>query len=163
MAEPGERGPLDVRPGAGSRWTCARRGAAIQTPGDLPALSSCAPRRDVGVRARASGGIMVHFLHPLLWPRTLVLPYAQQDAQGHCLVQVSVAAVRGPGAPARRAARPAGWLRGGLLLAGGRVGRDGSLSSRAGGPGSVDTTSRPRVFLFIALLRKAPEFKPQPC
>uniref|UniRef100_D4A9Y1 Zyg-11 family member A, cell cycle regulator n=2 Tax=Rattus norvegicus TaxID=10116 RepID=D4A9Y1_RAT len=30
---------------------------------------------------------MVHFLHPLLWPRTLVLPYAQQDAQGHCLVQ----------------------------------------------------------------------------
>ncbi|NP_001161408.2 protein zyg-11 homolog A [Mus musculus] len=30
---------------------------------------------------------MVHFLHPLLWPRALVLPDAQQDAQGHCLVQ----------------------------------------------------------------------------
>ncbi|XP_028641592.1 protein zyg-11 homolog A [Grammomys surdaster] len=30
---------------------------------------------------------MVHFLHPLPWPRVLVLPDAQQDAQGHCLVQ----------------------------------------------------------------------------
>ncbi|GAB1288724.1 Protein zyg-11 homolog A [Apodemus speciosus] len=30
---------------------------------------------------------MVHFLHSLLWPRSLVLPDAQQDAQGHRLVQ----------------------------------------------------------------------------
>ncbi|XP_031233981.1 protein zyg-11 homolog A isoform X2 [Mastomys coucha] len=30
---------------------------------------------------------MVHFLYPLPWPRTLFLPDAQRDAQGHSLVQ----------------------------------------------------------------------------
>ncbi|XP_051028043.1 LOW QUALITY PROTEIN: protein zyg-11 homolog A [Acomys russatus] len=30
---------------------------------------------------------MVHFLHPMLWPRGLVLPNAQEDPLGHCMVQ----------------------------------------------------------------------------
>ncbi|KAL6031986.1 hypothetical protein STEG23_012926 [Scotinomys teguina] len=32
---------------------------------------------------------MVHFLHPLLWPKVLVLPDAQEDARGRSLVQVA--------------------------------------------------------------------------
>lgn len=93
---------------------------------------------------------MVHFLHSLLWPRTLVLPNAQQDAQGHCLVQVSVAAVRAPGASARRAARPAGPVRGGLLRAGGEL--DVTLPLEvAGRPAWAPWTPRPALAGVLVL------------
>jgi hypothetical protein len=134
VAEAGERGPLGVRRGRGRGGPVRGVGRPFKrrptflssppVPGDLPALSSGAPGRDVGGRARVGGvGVMVHFLHPLLWPRALVLPDAQQDAQGHCLVQVSVAAVRAPGRPpvVQRGPRAGGLVRGGLLRAGGRA------------------------------------------
>lgn len=122
------RGPLAVRPGAGSRRASARR-ASLRFKRLAPsaAPSASALWRDAAERARASGRAMVYFLHRVLWKQVLVLPDALDDAQDRCVVQVSVAAVRVPrasarpscGAPRAAVRRPS--------PRGPRVGRDGSL------------------------------------
>lgn len=108
-------------------------------------LCSAARRRRPGSRERGRHGPLLAPVAVAADPRPAQRPAGRAGpllGAGECGRRPGPPGVR----PSCSAAR--GLVRGGLLLAGGPAGELGVTvlwSSRAGGPGSVDTTSRPRV------------------